>query len=101
MPGRGYVNNIRVFWIDDDARYSLRVFEPHEFPRVAGVGALIHARADGHAVASPGFAGADPYRIRMSLIDRHRTDRLCVLVEDRLKGRSGVDGFPHAAASAS
>src|SRR6185369_2182912 len=101
MPGRGDVNYIRVFWIDDDARYSLGVFEPHEFPRVARVGALVHAGAHGHAVASPRLAGADPYRIGMRLIDGYRADRLRVLVEDRLEGRTGVDGLPHAAAGAS
>ena len=68
-------------------------------PVLPAVDGLVHAVADGNAVAHPGFASTDPNDLGVAGIDRDRADRLHrLLVEDRFVGRAAVNRFPHAAA---
>ena len=98
LAGRARVNGVGFRGIHEDLRDPLRAAEPRVRPALAAVDRLVHAVADRDAVARPGFARADPDRLRVLRIDRHRADRLHgLLVEDRLEGRSAVDRLPDAA----
>src|SRR6185437_718839 len=53
---RGNVYDVRVLWIDDDARYCLRPFETDVGPRLAAVRRLVNAVAKRGGISVIGFA---------------------------------------------
>ncbi|CAA9358627.1 MAG: hypothetical protein AVDCRST_MAG40-3336 [uncultured Gemmatimonadaceae bacterium] len=55
---RGHVGRVRVGGVDHDAPDRLGLAQPHQLPRLAGVGALVHAAARGDGVARVLLAGA-------------------------------------------
>src|SRR5206468_8018954 len=88
LPRHAHVDRVGLRRIDEDLHDVLGVLESHVRPVLAGVVRAIDAVADGHAVAHPRFAGADPDHFGILRLDRHGTDGLHrLLVEDRLEGR--------------
>ena len=92
------IEGIAVVRVDQDLGHALGVFEAHVLPVLAAVGGLVDARSDGHAVARPGLAGADPDHFGVPAIYSDRADRLGVFVEDRFESGSAVFRFPDATA---
>src|SRR5437867_7880201 len=99
LPRHAHVDRVGLRRIDEDLHDVLGVLESHVRPVLAAVVRAIDAIADGHAVAHPRFAGADPDDFGILRIDRDRPDRLHgLLVEHGLERRAAVRRLPHAAA---
>ena len=99
MSGGAGQHVVAVAGIHQDLGDVLAVLQADVGPVLAAIGRLEHAVADRHAVASPGFARADPHDLRIRRIDRDSANRLHVFaVEDRLVGRAAVHRLPYSAA---
>ena len=97
-PDRADVDNVRVAGIDEDVLNVLGVLEPHPLPRLARVGGLVDAVAEGDAPLVVVLAGAEPDDVRVLRVDGHRAERIgAVLVEDRRPGIAAVLGLPQIA----
>src|SRR5882672_5507343 len=99
LAGHAHVHRARFGRIDEDLHDALGVPQPQVGPVVTAVVGPVDAVADGHAVAHPRFAAADPDHFGVLRINRHRADRLHgLLVEHRFERRATVRRLPHAAA---
>src|SRR5205823_5246566 len=76
LAGDAGVDHVGVLRVHDDPRDPLRLGQARVRPRLAGVGGLVDAVADGDGVAGPGLAGTDPDRARIPRVDGDGSDRL-------------------------
>src|SRR4029453_2291556 len=90
------IYGVRILRVDRDLDDALGALQSHVVPGVAAIGRLVDAVADRPRIARPGFARADPDRLRVVRIERDRADRLHrLLVEYRLERRPAVERLPH------
>jgi hypothetical protein len=90
--------HVRIGRVEHDFVDVLRLLEPQVGPGLASVERAVEAVADRDAVARVALARADPYDIRVGLVDGDSADRRDRLViEDWRPGEAAVDGLPDAA----
>ena len=97
---RCHIDEVRVFWVDDDPRGAARPRETHVAPRFTAVGGLVDAGAEGDVRADVGLARAHPDDIGIRRRHRDRPDGVVrLVVEDGAPADASVLRLPEAARS--
>jgi hypothetical protein len=98
-PLGGHVNRVRVARVDDDLADVLARLQSDVRPRLAAVGALVHAVAVGHAPLAVVLPRPDPHHVRVLGVEYHAPDReRAFAVEDGRERGAAVGRLPHPAA---
>ena len=97
---RGYVDDIGILRVDDDAADVVRLAKPHVLPCPAAVGRLVDAIAPRGALSVVGFARANPDDVVICRVDGHVADgHRGLAVKDVHPGVASVHGLQEAARS--
>ena len=94
---RGHVGDVRIARVQLNAADVHAGGQSHILPRLAAIGALVHAVAPAHALAAGALAGAHPNDLRVGLKHRHVANGMDRRVEGGAPGHAVVGGAPEPA----
>src|SRR5260370_3243333 len=102
MAEHSEVNYIRIFGIDDDTRYRLRVLETHLSKGFACIRRLVDTVSKTRTLSIVRLTGSNPDDIRVRWRNRYVANRGSrISVENRREGRAIISRFPDASRSQS
>src|SRR5688500_7757619 len=101
MTQRCHVNQIRILWMNSDARDLSRVFETDSLPRLASIVRLVNTIAVRDVAANRRLTHADVNRVWIRIRDCDGANGACSkhrAIADRVPVDAAVCRFPNAAA---